>query len=601
MADENPIERLRPGQILADSAVTDYIKAMGIAIAEAQMQLDINSLRQVGEYVEPRPGLGGRSLLQLGLSPPFYHYQHADLSVSMQIVMKVAEQTAFGIGAKLDLGFEQGGPQAAAAAREAQVTVRSTPASVTVNGQATNSSGSDLEAAGEQLAAALRSPTGPFERAITSTERRPVQATLEPGTASNPILTPGSVVFVQPEASSAGVIRISTAPPGAEAYVLNATKTANIATPGANRVLHARAVTAAINGVGGFRARLVNDPGGSTTTPDAPGALGIVLFDTDQTLIKRPAADELDIVARIIRDGNLNVVITGYADTQGRQPTAADRVAYNRDLGLRRARAVRQALIDRGVAAARIADPVQSGGEDRWAGSPVNIPNEQFRRAEITLAGSTDLLIVVESGTEQLQETPTPDLTGGGAGNGFVFARRFSALPINGTAVLLGASATRVAISTAAVNSGGTTHAAGSAGAAAFNLTRDINAGTATHRVRATQNGGVVVLANADDAVVIDLVTLSANDITLAAGGGAAVTRPLGSIAAGPTASRDRPRVTAAVGISVDYRRSRQFEQSVNGNSAISARLVSVPAPVEFLDELKQYLGAVPQPRPPQG
>lgn len=600
MADENPIETLRPGQILADSAVTDYIKAMGIAIAEAQMQLDINSLRQVGEYAEPRPGLGGKSLLQLGLSPPFYHYQHADLSVSMQIVMKIAEQSAFGIGAKLDLGFEQGGPQAAAAAREAQVTVRSTPASVTVNGQATNSSGTDLEAAGEQLAAALRSPTGPFERAITSTERRPVQATLEPGAARNPILTPGSVVFVQPEASSAGLIRISSAPAGAEAYVLNPTKTANVATPGANRVLHARAVTAAINGVGGFRARLVNDPGGTTNTPDAPGAVHIVLFDTDQTVIKPAAQDELDVTARVIREGNLSVVVTGYADTQGRQPTPADRIAYNRDLGLRRARVVRQALIDRGVPAARIAEPV-SGGEDRWAGTPVNVPNEQFRRAEITLAGSTDLLIVVESGTEQLQETPTPDHTGGSAGNGFVFARRFSALPIDGTAVLLGASATRVAISTAAVNSGGTSHAAGSAAAAAFNLARDINAGTATHRVRATTRGGVVLLANADDAVVIDLVTLSANDITLAAGGGASVTRPLGSIAAGPTASRDRPKVTAAIGITVDYRRSRQFEQSVNGNSAISARLVSVPAPVEFLDELKQYLGQIPQPRAPQG
>jgi len=27
---------------------------------------------------------------------------------------------------------------------------------------------------------------------------------------------------------------------------------------------------------------------------------------------------------------------------------------------------------------------------------------------------------------------------------------------------------------------------------------------------------------------------------------------------------------------------------------------VAVPAPVEFLDELKQYLGQIPQPRAPQ-
>ena len=91
MADENPIEKMTPGQILADASVAEFIKAMGLSIADAQKALDLNSLAQVGEYVEPRPGLGGKSLLQLGLSPPFYHYQHADLTVSMQLTMKVGE------------------------------------------------------------------------------------------------------------------------------------------------------------------------------------------------------------------------------------------------------------------------------------------------------------------------------------------------------------------------------------------------------------------------------------------------------------------------------------------------------------------------------
>lgn len=593
MADENPIETLRPGQILADSAVTDYIKAMGIAIAEAQMQLDINSLRQVGEYAEPRPGLGGKSLLQLGLSPPFYHYQHADLSVSMQIVMKIAEQSAFGIGAKLDLGFEQGGPQAAAAAREAQVTVRSTPASVTVNGQATNSSGTDLEAAGEQLAAALRSPTGPFERAITSTERRPVQATLEPGSARNPVLTPGAVAFFPTSASSAGMIRISqTPPPGpGETFTLASGKETTVP-PAANRTLYARDVVARINALGGFRARLVNDPGSTSNGPDAPGALGIALFDTDSSRLRREALSELQLVARLIREGSLAVDVTGYGDTRASN-------AYNQGLGQRRADAVAEYLRPM-IAPGRIIN-VRSGGEDRWAGTPDNTDNQQFRRAEVTLAGSTDLFITVESNGTQLQATPAPNRTDGSPGNGFILARQFAAQAVDGTALKVGASQTSVAISGSAVNSGDAVHAADSPEAFAFNLARDINAGTATHRVRATTRGGVVLLANADDAVVIDLVTLSANEITLAAGGGASVTRPLGSIAAGPTASRDRPKVTAAIGITVDYRKSRQFEQSVNGNSAISARLVSVPAPVEFLDELKQYLGQIPQPRAPQG
>lgn len=590
MADENPIETLRPGQILADSAVTDYIKAMGIAIAEAQMQLDINSLRQVGEYAEPRQGLGGKSLLQLGLSPPFYHYQHADLSVSMQIVMKIAEQTAFGLGAKLDFGFEQGGPVAAAKAREAQITLKSLPASVTVDGKKTDAAGADVEAAGEQLATALRSPAGPFERAFTSTERKPVTAALEPPTAKNPILTPNAVAFIKPAESSAGVIRIEQTPPAGtgETFRLAPGKETTV-TSAANRTQYARKVTQQLNALTGFKARLINDSGGTSNGPDAPGAIGIALFDTDKADLKREAQSELEVTAKAIKDGNLTVNVVGYADTRASNP-------YNQKLGERRARAVADRLIYLGVPAGKIAS-VTSGGEDRWKDTPQNTDNLQFRRAEVVLAGSTDLIIVVEDNGAQLQDKPDPDKTGGGGGNGFIFAKRFSALAVDGTAVKLGAAA-NVAIKKDAVNAGGNSFAEGTPEAYAFNLTQDINAGTATHKVRATRSGGVVVLANADDAVVIDLVTLSANDIKLEAAGGAAVTKPLDGIAAGPTASKDRPKITAAVGITIDYRKSRQFEQSVNGNSAISARLVSVPAPVEFLDELKAYLGQIPQPKP---
>jgi hypothetical protein len=97
-------------------------------------------------------------------------------------------------------------------------------------------------------------------------------------------------------------------------------------------------------------------------------------------------------------------------------------------------------------------------------------------------------------------------------------------------------------------------------------------------------------------------VTLSTADFTLSADGGAEVSKQLEALKpAGPTASKDKPNITVAAGITVDYRSSRQFEQSVNGNSSITARLVAVPAPVEFLDEIKKFLtpdktGTTPSP-----
>ncbi len=34
---------------------------------------------------------------------------------------------------------------------------------------------------------------------------------------------------------------------------------------------------------------------------------------------------------------------------------------------------------------------------------------------------------------------------------------------------------------------------------------------------------------------------------------------------------------------------SRQFNMQVTGNSTISARLVSIPAPVEFLEQIRAF------------
>ena len=47
---------------------------------------------------------------------------------------------------------------------------------------------------------------------------------------------------------------------------------------------------------------------------------------------------------------------------------------------------------------------------------------------------------------------------------------------------------------------------------------------------------------------------------------------------------------TVAVGASLDIHYSRKFEMNVTGNSAISARLVSVPAPPQFLETVREFL-----------
>ena len=92
------LDEMTPGEILADSSVAEFIKELGLGVAAAQAALDDNSVRQMEIFTARREDLGGRSLLDLGLAPAFYHYQHADITCSMQIRMEVGKSDEFGFG-----------------------------------------------------------------------------------------------------------------------------------------------------------------------------------------------------------------------------------------------------------------------------------------------------------------------------------------------------------------------------------------------------------------------------------------------------------------------------------------------------------------------
>ena len=62
---------LRPGEILADASVADFISSLGLGIARAQQALDTNSIEQLDSFIQPIPGLG--TCVQLvGVNDVFY-------------------------------------------------------------------------------------------------------------------------------------------------------------------------------------------------------------------------------------------------------------------------------------------------------------------------------------------------------------------------------------------------------------------------------------------------------------------------------------------------------------------------------------------------
>lgn len=108
-------------------------------------------------------------------------------------------------------------------------------------------------------------------------------------------------------------------------------------------------------------------------------AMFIVFFDFDKNNLSSGANDVLDAVAEELKNRAdvKGIVIAGHTDTSGSS-------AYNAKLSLRRAHAVRDGLVARGVSASTIR--VEAHGEDDLlVKTPDGVREPANRRAQITL------------------------------------------------------------------------------------------------------------------------------------------------------------------------------------------------------------------------
>lgn len=88
----------------------------------------------------------------------------------------------------------------------------------------------------------------------------------------------------------------------------------------------------------------------------------------------------------------------------------------------------------------------------------------------------------------------------------------------------------------------------------------------------------------------LTLVTAESRQIELSGRDGVSVTSAFTRRTTTSATRQNTGNRTVAIGASVDVRYGRQFEMNVTGNSSISARLVSIPAPPQFLETIKDFL-----------
>jgi outer membrane protein OmpA-like peptidoglycan-associated protein len=582
------IEDMTPGQVLAEASVADFIKALGLSIAEAQKALDENSVNQMGEFITPREGLGGKSLLDIGLMPAFYHYQHADISCSMQLSLRVEKN--IGVGVNIGGSFSDtttsrdssatsetsttSGSTTATSTRSAElrINVASTGA-LTVGGDSFNLSGDSPRARIEALSDAIRGRED-ITRAIPIEECTlidPVPTTSAP--AERVVCSANAVAFVG-GGFDRGFIRIDRNPRVAdspESYRLNGSLTVPVervtGTDDEAKLAYARNVAAAIDATA-FSARLI----------EAGKYFAALSFDVDKAIIKPENDAPLLGFAAFLKATGVACRTVGYASTTGTN-------TYNQTLSEERARAVRNRLIANGVPPAQLPAP-EARGEDRWnregfEGTEI----EAHRIVELYLDGD-DHFIWVDGDPSNALDAVTPNQIGGNDSgeNGWIYV--YDAVDLSGLAgqTVTIKSQTFTLSGTAA---GG--HSANSAEAFAHNLATAVNA-NASVGVEASAAGNVTNLCNEGDNYRLILVTSSTRNIELSGTSGVTVTTAFSRTSSSSGTRENTGNRTVAVGASVDVRYGRQFEMNVTGNSSISARLVSIPAPPQFLETIKEFL-----------
>lgn len=98
MADVNQFDQA--SQILQNVDVSDIVSSLAMGIAEAQEKLDNNSVQQIIRLSQQK--IGDKSLVELGFVPAFYAFEYADVSASLNLKMKVNTDINVALSLELD-------------------------------------------------------------------------------------------------------------------------------------------------------------------------------------------------------------------------------------------------------------------------------------------------------------------------------------------------------------------------------------------------------------------------------------------------------------------------------------------------------------------
>ena len=315
------------------------------------------------------------------------------------------------------------------------------------------------------------------------------------------------------------------------------------------------------------------------TAPGQRPSVGVAFYDTGLQVPQADSLGSMENLAGLLKSRSRTIRIEGFTDRQGRpQPNLA--------LGEARALGIQRLLTSHGVEAntVRLTDPPTRGeAAAAAAGDDDRTENQEFRRTLIYTSLQGEHWLFISRGPDFDPAAVGPndlDGTNPNEPNAYMYLFHPTALNLGNRGVTIDSNPFEFA--------GGPVggHAAGSAAAYAQNLTDAINQ-SPTHR--AWRIGSVIHVAERTDTFTVRLFTTTSRQINVTESDSYTITQQFTTTSNAVQSQDQEQNRTIAVGVTVDARFSRTFETEVTGNSAITARLVSVPAPPEFLKMIADY------------
>tara|TARA_R110001583_G_scaffold16561_17_gene67907 strand:- start:2002 stop:3789 length:1788 start_codon:yes stop_codon:yes gene_type:complete len=581
---------MKPGEILADASVAEFISSLGLGIAAAQQALDENTISQLGQFSLPREGLGNRSLLDLGLMPAFYHYQYADISCSMQIRLEVGK--SFEIGGQASLDFNSGDNSSSQNSlnqnsEESETSTSSINRTAEMKYNVTETgimslNGTNYTATGATPALRLKNLR---EQLLGNASSNIEGLVFEPPITTPPVLSTlatNDKVLIQ---SPFVTFLKTTVPYGFiwmkanqdTDYIINDSTTISTSA-GTDLATYATSVLASFSG-----SFTHQDDRVSMFTPQMAqqgDEFNSVSYDTGVSELEGEALERAVLLANLVKYINLPVEIEGFTDRVGG-------TAKNLELGKSRANRMKDVFIAHGVNANLITiRPSRGEAVAAEAGDNNGTENANYRKTSVYIPTLESYVLKVQSTNTNLDsaEIAPNAIMDINLQNGWFYLAPTEPLSISSEALNIDNGTANISYSGSTVDG----FASGHANAYAENLARAVNA---LPDYAASRTGATVRIMKATDTYSVKLFSKVDQSAELTSNETYQVTKNFNSSTSSTTNSEDNSQSnsTVAVGVSIDARYSRQFEMEVTGNSQISARLVSIPAPPEFLKVIKEY------------